>query len=412
MTVSNNKSISGITSINAQSNSLELFDSAGVSLLDLNTNSVTFPGNVAIGTPISQPAGRRLRVVGDVSNSPKQGYSLVYIENTLTSDDTYTSIVLGAGDTGGTGRHGAAISMIKDGTWTGDSSSYPGHLSFWTRPTAGSEVERLRITSGGNIGIGVTDPDSKLESVSSSTDGVNAHLGGLYTDDGTVAVRRIEFSTKNNRNAIQSQQGSGGTNFSSDNALLLNPSGGNVGINTDTPAETLSVAGNVRVENSADASQYLTINHQGIDFQNTGAGSSTTSSAHLLDDYEEGTFDPFATVAGSFTGESIRTGRYTRIGNLVYCDLRVLWTGTTGTSALRFDLPFVQAGTTGPSSGHTGLVFYSGTSVDASAISAHVAKDSTTVAFYRTAGGSFNDVDVNDVNSSYDWLVSFSYFVA
>ena len=50
MTVINNKSISGITSINAQSNSLELFDSAGVSLLDLNTNSVTFSGKVGIGT--------------------------------------------------------------------------------------------------------------------------------------------------------------------------------------------------------------------------------------------------------------------------------------------------------------------------------------------------------------------------
>ena len=37
MTVINNKNISGITSINAQSNSLELFNSAGVSLLDLNT---------------------------------------------------------------------------------------------------------------------------------------------------------------------------------------------------------------------------------------------------------------------------------------------------------------------------------------------------------------------------------------
>ena len=202
------------------------------------------------------------------------------------------------------------------------------------------------------------------------------------------------------------------TSITSAERMRIKRSTGNIGIGTDTPAETLSVAGNVRVENSADASQYLNISYQGIDFQNTGAGSSTTATSHLLNDYEEGTFDPFATVGGSFTGETTSTARYTRIGNLVYCDLRVGWTGTTGVTDLRFNLPFAQAGTTGPSSGHTGLVFYSGTSIDASAISAHVPKGNSTVAFYTTDGGSFVSVDLDDVNSTYDWLVSFSYFVA
>ena len=101
------------------------------------------------------------------------------------------------------------------------------------------------------LGIGITDPDSILESVSSSTDGVNAHLGGEYTNDGSVAVRRIEFSTKNYRNSIQSQQGSGGNTFSSDNDLLLNPSGGNIGIGENAPDHKLHIQGNIGLRDHA-----------------------------------------------------------------------------------------------------------------------------------------------------------------
>jgi len=137
-----------------------------------------------------------------------------------------------------------------------------------------------------------------------------------------------------------------------------------------------------------------------------------TAAANALDDYEEGTFNAFANVASSFTGETTRTSRYTRIGNMVYCDLRVEWTGTTGSSGLLFDLPFAQAGTTGNASGHTGIVFYEGTSVDASAICTHVSKGHSTVSFFRTDGGNFSSVKLNNVNGSYDWVVSFSYLVA
>ena len=141
-----------------------------------------------------------------------------------------------------------------------------------------------------------------------------------------------------------------------------------------------------------------------------------TAAANALDEYEEGTFDAFSTVAGNYTGESTRCSRYTRIGNLVRCDLRVQWTGTNNTSSgIQFDLPFAEAGTTGggtAASANTGIVFYQGTSVTSSAVCTHISKTSSKVAFYVTSGGTFDSVKYSNVNSTYDWCVSFSYFAA
>ena len=135
---------------------------------------------------------------------------------------------------GSTGTFSGNLNVAQNIVHTGDTDT---KIEFLTNnicfDTAGSE--RLRITSGGNVGINVTDPDSILETVSPATDGINAHIGGLYNDAGQSAVRRIEFGVKNYRNAIQSQQGSGGDNFSSDNDLLLNPSGGDMGLGTVSP---------------------------------------------------------------------------------------------------------------------------------------------------------------------------------
>ena len=97
------------------------------------------------------------------------------------------------------------------------------------------------VVISGSVGIGITHPDSALDVVSSKTDGTNTHLGGAYNDDGQIAVRRIEFGTKNYRNSIQSQQGSGGDNFSSGLDLLLNPLGGNVGVGTTEPVQKFQV---------------------------------------------------------------------------------------------------------------------------------------------------------------------------
>ena len=53
MTVININNISGIASVNAQSGSLELFTNGGASLLDINANLATFPGNISVAGTVT-----------------------------------------------------------------------------------------------------------------------------------------------------------------------------------------------------------------------------------------------------------------------------------------------------------------------------------------------------------------------
>ena len=84
----------------------------------------------------------------------------------------------------------ASIRGGKENTTDGD---FGGILSLYTRVNGGSDTERVRITSAGNVGIGTTSPARKLDIVSnaplrlgtSTTDGmeiiqVNTNQWGLY----------------------------------------------------------------------------------------------------------------------------------------------------------------------------------------------------------------------------------------
>jgi hypothetical protein len=84
-----------------------------------------------------------------------------------------------------------------------------------------------------------------------------------------------------------------------------------------------------------------------------------TGTANKLDDYEEGTFTPAITVGSGSVTHSIQTGNYTKIGRLVYFDIRVALSAISSPSGslLITGLPF-----TGGISGRSGLVKF--TSVD------------------------------------------------
>lgn len=83
---------------------------------------------------------------------------------------------------------------------------------------------------------------------------------------------------------------------------------------------------------------------KGIDFSADSSAPGMTS--ELLDDYEEGTFTP--TVAGTSTAGTAtytaQLGKYTKIGRLVTCTVRLNWSAGTGTGNLLFSgLPFASA---------------------------------------------------------------------
>ena len=85
---------------------------------------------------------------------------------------------------------------------------------------------------------------------------------------------------------------------------------------------------------------------KGIDFSATADGSGTVTS-ELLDDYEEGTFTP--TFTGSTTNPTItfinQLGRYTKIGNVCYIEIRMVTSNVSGGSGeLKIGgLPFSQS---------------------------------------------------------------------
>jgi hypothetical protein len=107
------------------------------------------------------------------------------------------------------------------------------------------------------------------------------------------------------------------------NLFYTDATNSRVGVGLINPTEKFEVVGNIKLSgNVIPASGF------GIDF----AATSGTGTSELLADYEEGTFTP--TFNGSTPGtttHSLQSGTYTKIGKVVYYNIRLAWTNTTGT---------------------------------------------------------------------------------
>jgi len=138
----------------------------------------------------------------------------------------------------------AQISGIKGNTATGE---FDGHLTFGVRNDAeGVNIERMRITNAGRIGIGTTSPGAELDifhatdpeiHLSINTHGDAARISGDadgLTLDGRGSSNELRFKT-------------GGSH-----AMRINSSG-DVGIGTSNPASNLHIASSlatIRLEDS------------------------------------------------------------------------------------------------------------------------------------------------------------------
>lgn len=210
-----------------------------------------------------------------------------------------------------------------------NASDFSSAMSFYTSGIAsGTGVERMRITSAGNVGIGTSSPTQKL------------------TVGGNIAVN-AGFLVPYNGSTITGYIGYG-TSLGSANDISIRCDTGNIlfGFNG---AERMRIdsSGNVLVgKSSATANGGDLQVSKGITFPAT---QSAQSDANTLDDYEEGTWTPVVADAetGGNTAFSVNAqGRYTKVGNFVTLTFNITdinKTGmTAGNSVWIRGLPFVN----------------------------------------------------------------------
>jgi len=200
-------------------------------------------------------------------------------------------------------------------------------LTSATTALAGTETLPI-VQSGATVKVAVSD----LTAGRAVATG-NLTTTGTATISSNAAIGTTSPNVNANRNTLTLQGAWGGEiditvgattharfgtdNFSSGYSCRVE-SQDSIILKTGASSNVVVETGNVVIGTSG----------KGIDFSATAG----TGTSELLADYEEGTFTP--TFNGSTPGtttHSLQSGTYTKIGKVVYYNIRLAWTNTTGT---------------------------------------------------------------------------------
>ena len=234
-------------------------------------------GNVGIGT--TSP-----RTKLNVAGTSADGGGVLTLENltTATGNADYVGKIQFYGNDSGTNAGGVRASIMAD------VQGYNGEtdLVFSTANASSSESEAMRITAGGNVGIGTTSPGRELdvhgniETTGSLWIGANSSTASehkikigqnrsgngyayidLIGDAGAASNYNLRIIRHNSgANALSQIVHTGTGNFeikaTSTADIILN-SPGNIGISNTGPSYKLDVTGNARFTSTVTATNFI-----------------------------------------------------------------------------------------------------------------------------------------------------------
>jgi hypothetical protein len=182
-------------------------------------------GNVGIGT--ASPTGSLQVSNGTLGlNLPPHVVNITGNNYTGATIGAYDAASLAANTGGGinfgalyTSTQFTEFAYIRTNKDTATSGEYGGSLIFATRPNGGSLTERMRITSGGNVGIGTASPDRNLE-VETGSDTYLRVTGNRGNAD-ELHVGNLEFYNSNTSTLVGEIRGITGTGGTQSNSGQL-----------------------------------------------------------------------------------------------------------------------------------------------------------------------------------------------
>jgi hypothetical protein len=229
-------------------------------------NFTTNGGNVKLGTnnwPTNDYGESSGRILVNATNIPL----LVWKQDTVANNPAFVHLGQTKEGINGTEQiRGGAIA----GGYEGVSNN--GYLSLFTTPSSNELTERVRINAAGNVGIGTTTPDGKLDVNGTSYFRGDLILYGtkkLYLDNGSDT-----YLTEVSANTMQF--------VTAGSERMRITSAGNVGIGTTSPDSKLEVNGSA-TNTSANGESDATIDFSLSNIAYTSSTSSTITLQNIKD---------------------------------------------------------------------------------------------------------------------------------
>ena len=210
-----------------------------------NTNSMVFStnggsermridssGNVGIGTTSpNQSAAASSSTVVSTKAKTSGGVAITELIGLANNDNDKAGLITFISQNAT-----SPLASIRGLRYTSDTT---GKLAFFT-----SGTEKMRIDYNGNVGIGVTGPNEKLEvngavAIGNATDGIKIRLTGTVGEILGLSTTSGSYNDLDIRTQAATQ--------------LYLKTDGNVGIGTASPGAKLEVAGEIRVADGTKA---------------------------------------------------------------------------------------------------------------------------------------------------------------